>query len=102
MGESNSHHRCGQISLRDKDTSLLSRNCPIQLIEHHRNITLFNVLFTGQKAQSFSVPLATGTPGCAWAAVEAMLRLLAAELGPHGVRTVCLHSAGSEGAADKT
>jgi enoyl-[acyl-carrier-protein] reductase (NADH) len=31
-----------------------------------------------------------------------MLRLLAAELGPHGVRTVCLHSAGSEGAADKT
>src|SRR5213082_731853 len=27
---------------------------------------------------------------------------LAAELGPHGVRTVCLHSAGSEGAADKT
>src|SRR5260370_42626278 len=38
----------------------------------------------------------------AWAAVESMLRLLAAELGPHGVRTVCLHSAGSEGAADKT
>jgi NAD(P)-dependent dehydrogenase (short-subunit alcohol dehydrogenase family) len=34
--------------------------------------------------------------------VEAMLRLLAAELGPFGVRTVCLHSAGSEGAADKT
>src|SRR5215831_20866361 len=40
--------------------------------------------------------------GPAWAAVEAILRLLAAELGPHGVRTVCLHSAGSEGAADKT
>ena len=40
--------------------------------------------------------------GPAWAAVEAMLRLLAAELGPFGVRTVCLHSAGSEGAADKT
>jgi 3-oxoacyl-[acyl-carrier protein] reductase len=40
--------------------------------------------------------------GPAWAAVEAMHRLLAAELGPHGVRTVCLHSAGSEGAADKT
>jgi NAD(P)-dependent dehydrogenase (short-subunit alcohol dehydrogenase family) len=40
--------------------------------------------------------------GPAWAAVEAMLRLLAAELGPHGVRTVCLRSAGSEGAADKT
>jgi 3-oxoacyl-[acyl-carrier protein] reductase len=40
--------------------------------------------------------------GPAWAAVEAMLRLLAAELGPHGVRTVCLHSAGSAGAADKT
>jgi len=40
--------------------------------------------------------------GPAWAAVEAMLRLLAAELGPHGIRTVCLHSAGSEGAADKT
>ena len=40
--------------------------------------------------------------GPAWAAVEAMLRVLAAELGPHGVRTVCLHSAGSEGAADKT
>jgi NAD(P)-dependent dehydrogenase (short-subunit alcohol dehydrogenase family) len=40
--------------------------------------------------------------GPAWAAVEAMLRLLAAELGPHGIRTVCLHSAGSEGAVDKT
>jgi NAD(P)-dependent dehydrogenase (short-subunit alcohol dehydrogenase family) len=40
--------------------------------------------------------------GPAWAAVEAFLRLAAAELGPHGVRTVCLHSAGSEGAADKT
>jgi NAD(P)-dependent dehydrogenase (short-subunit alcohol dehydrogenase family) len=40
--------------------------------------------------------------GPAWAAVEAMLRLLAAELGPYGVRTVCLHSAGSDGAADKT
>ena len=40
--------------------------------------------------------------GPAWAAVEAILRLLAAELGPYGVRTVCLHSAGSEGAADKT
>lgn len=40
--------------------------------------------------------------GPAWAAVEAMLRLLAAELGPYGIRTVCLHSAGSDGAADKT
>jgi 3-oxoacyl-[acyl-carrier protein] reductase len=40
--------------------------------------------------------------GPAWAAVEAMLRLVAAELGPYGVRTVCLHSAGSDGAADKT
>lgn len=40
--------------------------------------------------------------GPAWAAVEAMLRLLAAELGQHGIRTVCLHSAGSEGAAGKT
>jgi 3-oxoacyl-[acyl-carrier protein] reductase len=40
--------------------------------------------------------------GPAWAAVEAFLRLAAAELGPHGVRTVCLHSAGSDGAADKT
>jgi 3-oxoacyl-[acyl-carrier protein] reductase len=40
--------------------------------------------------------------GPAWAAVESILRLLAAELGPHGVRTVCLHSAGSAHAADKT
>lgn len=40
--------------------------------------------------------------GPAWAAVEAMLRLLAVELGPYGVRTICLHSAGSPGAADKT
>jgi NAD(P)-dependent dehydrogenase (short-subunit alcohol dehydrogenase family) len=40
--------------------------------------------------------------GPAWAAVEAFLRLAAAELGPHGIRTVCLHSAGSDGAADKT
>jgi NAD(P)-dependent dehydrogenase (short-subunit alcohol dehydrogenase family) len=40
--------------------------------------------------------------GPAWAAVEAFLRLVAAELGSHGIRTVCLHSAGSDGAADKT
>lgn len=33
--------------------------------------------------------------GPAWAAVESMLRLAAAELGPHGIRTICLHSAGS-------
>ena len=33
--------------------------------------------------------------GPAWAAIEAHFRTLAAELGPHGVRTVCLHSAGS-------
>ncbi|WP_371483235.1 SDR family NAD(P)-dependent oxidoreductase [Kitasatospora sp. NBC_00315] len=33
--------------------------------------------------------------GPAWAAVEAFSRTLAAELGPDGVRVVCLHSAGS-------
>lgn len=33
--------------------------------------------------------------GPAWAAVEAMARTFAAELGPHGVRVICLHSAGS-------
>jgi NAD(P)-dependent dehydrogenase (short-subunit alcohol dehydrogenase family) len=33
--------------------------------------------------------------GPAWAAMEAHLRTLAAELGPYGIRTVCLHSAGS-------
>jgi 3-oxoacyl-[acyl-carrier protein] reductase len=37
--------------------------------------------------------------GPAWAAVEAMTRTLAVELGPHGVRTVCLLSAGTPGAA---
>ena len=37
--------------------------------------------------------------GPAWAAVEAMSRTLAAELGPFGVRTICLHSAGSPEAA---
>jgi 3-oxoacyl-[acyl-carrier protein] reductase len=40
--------------------------------------------------------------GVGWAAVESMLRLLAAELGPYGVRTVCLQSPGSDGATDKT
>ena len=30
----------------------------------------------------------------AWAAVEALSRGLAAELGPHGVRVVCLNAAG--------
>jgi 3-oxoacyl-[acyl-carrier protein] reductase len=59
-------------------------------------------LINGRREQE-SAPLPyTAGFGPAWAAVEAMLRLLAAELGPHGVRTVCLHSAGSEGAADKT
>lgn len=33
--------------------------------------------------------------GPAWTAVEAMARTLAAELGPHGIRTICLHSSGS-------
>jgi 3-oxoacyl-[acyl-carrier protein] reductase len=37
--------------------------------------------------------------GPAWAAVEALLRTLAVELGPHGIRTVCLHSGGTPGAA---
>ncbi|KDN82376.1 SDR family NAD(P)-dependent oxidoreductase [Kitasatospora cheerisanensis] len=40
--------------------------------------------------------------GPAWAAVEAFSRTLAAELGPDGVRVVCLHSAGSPGAAQTT
>lgn len=40
------------------------------------------------------IPFTTGF-GPAWAAIEAMSRTLAAELGPHGIRTVCLHSAGS-------
>jgi NAD(P)-dependent dehydrogenase (short-subunit alcohol dehydrogenase family) len=38
--------------------------------------------------------------GPAWAAVECMLRLMAAELGTSGIRTVCLHSAGSAEAQD--
>ncbi|MFE7565172.1 SDR family NAD(P)-dependent oxidoreductase [Kitasatospora sp. NPDC057500] len=37
--------------------------------------------------------------GPAWAAVEAFARTLAAELGPQGVRVLCLHSAGSPDAA---
>jgi len=42
------------------------------------------------------LPLA-GTVGFgpAWAAIEALSRTLAAELGPHGIRTVCLHSTGT-------
>jgi len=40
------------------------------------------------------IPFTTGF-GPAWAAMEALSRTLAAELGPHGIRTVCLHSAGS-------
>jgi NAD(P)-dependent dehydrogenase (short-subunit alcohol dehydrogenase family) len=36
----------------------------------------------------------------AWAAMEALCRTLAVELGPHGVRTVCLHSTGSPETAD--
>lgn len=39
--------------------------------------------------------------GPAWAAVEAMFRVLAAEVGQHGVRALCLHSAGSP-AAEKS
>jgi 3-oxoacyl-[acyl-carrier protein] reductase len=57
----------------------------------------------GMTAVVSTMPLPyTAGFGPAWAAVEAMYRLLAAELGPYGVRTVCLRSAGSEGAADKT
>ncbi|WP_315818494.1 SDR family oxidoreductase [Paraflavitalea speifideaquila] len=40
------------------------------------------------------IPYTTGF-GPAWAAIEALSKTLAAELGPHGVRTIYLHSAGS-------
>lgn len=40
------------------------------------------------------IPYTTGF-GPAWAAIEALSKTLAAELGPQGVRTVYLHSAGS-------
>lgn len=40
------------------------------------------------------IPYTTGF-GPAWAAIEALSKTLAAELGEHGVRTVYLHSAGS-------
>lgn len=38
--------------------------------------------------------------GVAWAAMEALCRTLAVELGPHGVRSICLHSTGSPETAD--
>jgi 3-oxoacyl-[acyl-carrier protein] reductase len=67
------------------------------MVKQHAGVIL------GMTAVVSQMPLPyTAGFGPAWAAVEAMLRLLAAELGPYGVRTVCLHSAGSEGAADKT
>lgn len=40
--------------------------------------------------------------GPAWAAIEALSRTLAVELGPHGIRTVYLHSAGSPDAAKES
>jgi NAD(P)-dependent dehydrogenase (short-subunit alcohol dehydrogenase family) len=40
------------------------------------------------------IPYTTGF-GPAWAAIEALSKTLAAELGPQGVRTIYLHSAGS-------
>jgi 3-oxoacyl-[acyl-carrier protein] reductase len=67
------------------------------MIKQHSGVIM------GMTAVVSQMPLPyTAGFGPAWAAVEAMLRLLAAELGPYGVRTVCLHSAGSEGAVDKT
>jgi NAD(P)-dependent dehydrogenase (short-subunit alcohol dehydrogenase family) len=67
------------------------------MVEQHSGVIM------GMTAVVSQMPLPyTAGFGPAWAAVEAMLRLLAAELGPYGVRTVCLHSAGSEGAVDKT
>jgi 3-oxoacyl-[acyl-carrier protein] reductase len=45
-----------------------------------------------------AIPLVGGF-GAACAAVEALARQLACELGPHGVRVVCLRSAGSPDAA---
>ena len=41
-----------------------------------------------------------GAFGAACAAVEAFARTLAAEVGPHGVRVVCLRSSGSPGRTD--
>jgi 3-oxoacyl-[acyl-carrier protein] reductase len=67
------------------------------MVQQHSGVIM------GMTAVVSQMPLPyTAGFGPAWAAVEAMLRLLAAELGPYGIRTVCLHSAGSEGAADKT
>jgi 3-oxoacyl-[acyl-carrier protein] reductase len=67
------------------------------MVQQHAGVIM------GMTAVVSQMPLPyTAGFGPAWAAVEAMLRLLAAELGPYGVRTVCLHSAGSEGAPDKT
>jgi 3-oxoacyl-[acyl-carrier protein] reductase len=40
--------------------------------------------------------------GPAWAAIEALSRTLAAELGPYGVRSVYLHSAGSPDAGKES
>ncbi|GAA2395967.1 SDR family oxidoreductase [Dactylosporangium salmoneum] len=48
-----------------------------------------------------AVPLMGGMAP-AWAAVEAMSRGLAAELGPHGVRVVCLNAAGMPETAQLT
>ena len=41
-----------------------------------------------------------GAFGPACAAIEAFARTLAAEIGPHGVRVVCLRSSGSQGETD--
>ncbi|HEY0814829.1 MAG TPA: SDR family oxidoreductase [Pseudonocardia sp.] len=50
------------------------------------------VTITASPSRS-SVPL-TGGMAPAWAAIEALSRGLAAELGPYGVRVVCLNAAG--------
>ncbi len=70
--------------------------CP-HMVRQHSGVIMGMTAVVSQIAFPYTAGF-----GPAWAAVEAMLRLLAAELGPYGVRTVCLHSPGSEGAADKT
>ncbi len=47
---------------REEDTSLLSRNCHIQLLKHHRNIPIFNVLFLSLDRRLNRSQYAVGSP----------------------------------------
>lgn len=79
-----------EIAARTRTQFLTARAAARRMVKRGSGVIL---MLTATPAR-MAIPLVGGF-GPACAAIEALSRSLAAELGPHGVRVVCLRSAGS-------